>query len=286
VRASTLATAVAPPLTNLRGALLNDVLLPPPGLLGGQPSSPTSMQWLWPVSDADENKIILPAGAGSGQVNLLPKAIGSSTWRDNVAGGLTHIAAPQINELRACLECVTRGRWRMPLYMSASILSYMPDTAWPGGYVANTGSAELRDLAFGCLRADGSPQRGLTGVAVRASSSLTIWADTACQVQVYRCLRPINYGDNMPTWNAYDPAGSHAWATPGGAGSGDAVNIGTVACPANSTGTLTGASLVTALQAMVDGAEQNFLIRRADVANGTVILTFDLIVEFDLVRDP
>lgn len=275
------------PLTTIRAALLNDVLLPPAGVLGGQPSSPTSMQWLWPVADGDENQVIVPAGAGTGQVNLLIKTLGSSTWTDGiVTSARTPIRAPHVNELRACLERVTRGRWRMPLYMSAGMLSTTPDTGWPGGYISNVGPAELRGLAFGCLRFPDAPQPGLGGVSVRASSSLAIYADIACQVQVYRCLQPVDYYNNLPSWNCYDPAGGRAWATPGGTGSGDAVFIGTVACPANGTGTLTGANLATALQAMVDGAEQSFLFRRYDVAAGTVYLEQDIIVEFDLDSPP
>lgn len=286
VRTTPLAAGMAPPVTNLRGALLSDVLLPPPGLLGGAPSSPTSMQWLWPVADADENKVIVPAQAGSGEVNLLTKALGYSTWRDSVTAGRSGIAAPDINELRACLERITRGRWRMPLYMSAGMLSSMPDTGWPGGYIANVGPAELHGVGFACLRSPTAPQLGPSGVSVRPSSSLAITADVACQVQVYRCLRPIDYGDNLPSWNCYDPTGGHAWTTPGGTGSGDAVLIGSVTCPAGGVGTLTGASLAAALQAMTDGAEPNFLFRRNDVAAGTVYLEQDLTVEFDLLSPP
>jgi hypothetical protein len=96
----------------------------------------------------------------------------------------------------------------------------------------------------------------------------------------------FDLGGNMPTWNAYDPAGGRYWATPGGIGSGDSVLIGTVSCPANGTGVLTGANLATALQAMVDGAEQNFLFRRGEEQNGSIVLTHDLVVEFDLVSPP
>ena len=58
------------------------------------------------------------------------------------------------------------------------------------------------------------------------------------------------------------------------------------AMTANVTGQLSNAALTTAVQAMIDGAEQNFLVRRSDTGYETIGISGELIVEFDLDTPP
>jgi len=115
---------------------------------------------------------------------------------------------------------------------------------------------------------------------------MVITTDTDCTVEAYRCKRPIDFVTDPPTWNEYDPSASAGWATPGGTGAADAVLIGSVTLTANAPGSISNTALQSALQAMVDGAEQNFLLRRSDTGVETIAITASLTVEFDLNSPP
>jgi hypothetical protein len=172
------------------------------------------------------------------------------------------------------------------VYLAAGIFSTLPDTPWPGGQVANNGLDELRTLGFSVLRSGDDPELGLTGVTVRGSSALQLVADTDCTVEVHHCLREIDYDQYLPTWNEYDPNQSLAWTQPGGLGAGDSTPIGSVSLTAGVPGELSNTALADALQAMVDGAEQSFLLRRQDTGSETVEVSALLVVEFDLDTPP
>jgi hypothetical protein len=103
---------------------------------------------------------------------------------------------------------------------------------------------------------------------------------------VYHCLRPIDFVNSAPTWNEYDPLGDHGWDSPGGTGGGDAVSLGTVALQADVPGQITGSAVAAGLQAIVDGGEQNFLIRRVDEEWLSVAVSTRLVIEFDLDAPP
>ena len=285
VRQALLDGQSGPTFHDFRLNLSDTILAPPPGPVPGEPPSPTSMQWLWP-SGADEGKIIVAGPVGSGQVSLFEKLNGTAAWTDPVlCAGRSDIRAVHFNELRQAIEWLCRGRWVLPVYFVGGLFSPLPDTPWFGGAIANNGSSELRTVGFSVVRL-GQPAQGLANVTVRATSSLRICADADCQVQVCHCLRDIDFENDLPDWNRYAPVAGGAWSTPGGNGSLDAVAIGSAALAANVWSTIGGQPLAEAVQAMVDGAPPNLLVRRTDTGSRTINVQASLCVEFDLVGPP
>ena len=276
VRASTVATESAPPFDAFRSSLTS-VLNPPTGTLGGSPPTPTDMCWLWPEAGADENTIITPGF-------LFYKLNGTSSWTDpTLAPHQTRIRAVHFNELRQATEWIRRGRWEMPIYFAAGILSLLPNTPWLTTAIANNGSDELRALGYAVVRSVENPPRGPVNVTARSSSKLEITADTDCSVGVYHCLRPVDFVENLPTWNSY---GSGSWSSPGGLGSGDSTYIGSIGLTAYIPGSLSGSALAGALTAMATGAAENFLVRRSDTDTDTIVISGQLTIEFDLNSPP
>jgi len=287
VRQSTLDAASAPPFDNLRCSFDDKILSPPTGTLGGTPPTPGAMDWLWPIAGGDENKIIVSGSPGEGEVALFQKLNGTSDWTDpTITAGATAVRSVHFNELRQVAEWVRRGRWQLPVYFAGGLFSSLPDTPWITDAIANNGTNELRAVGYAIIRTNETPDRGLVNVSVRPSSYFEITADVDCSVEIYRCLRSIDFVSDPPTWNEYDPSASAAWATPGGTGSGDAALIGSLDLAADSPGQLSGSAMASALQAMVDGEEQNFLIRRSDTGPQTVSIEAELVVEFDLESPP
>lgn len=288
VRQSTLDFADPPPFQDFRHALVAGVLVPPTGSMGGQPPSPSSMKWLWPVDDGDEDKILVSglAPPDPGEVGLLDKINGTDHWTDhNLLAGVTGIRAVHLNELRQAVEHVRRGRWEMPIYWTSGLTSVTPDTPWDEGWVSYTSSSELRSVGYAVFRG-GTPLRGLANVTVRPSSYVEVTADIDCTVEVYHCLRPMDHENWPATWNEYNPGTSSAWATPGGTGQGDSVSLGSVALTANTPGQISGTNLVSGFQNIVDGAEQNFLIRRVDMGDDLAAVDARVVIEFDLNTPP
>ena len=287
VRAATVATHTPPPFRNLRDNITGKILSPATGGLGGTPPTPQAMDWLWPVAGADENKVLVASDPGSGQVGLMEKLNGTQDWTDpTLAGGEDFARAAHFDELRQAIEWITRGRWRLPVYLAGGIFSMLPNTPWIGDSIANTGAHELRTVGFVAARTADTPPLGLLGLTVRSATRLDVTADTDCQVEIYRCLREIGFAADPPTWNEYDPSASATWATPGGTGSGDAIYIGALDLTADVTAQLSNAALTSAVQAMIDGAEQNFLIRRSDSGPETVGISAEVSIEFDLDSPP
>jgi len=285
VRESTVSSATSPPFDSLRINITGNIVEPTPGGLGGDPATPAAMDWLWPVDDGDQNKILVAGDAGveEGEVGLLQKLNGTAHWTDpTLTPGQTHIRALHMNELRQAIEWIHRGRWRLPVYLPAGIFSAMPDTPWIGQGVANNGSVELRSLGYAIITPAGTPVRGLVDVAVRSSSKLTITADRDCTIEARHCLRPLLWASDPPTWNEYQPEGNKAWATPGATGEGDSMYIGSVALEADEPGDITGDGLPSALQNMIDGGEDNFLLRRTDTGPSTANISAEVTIEFDL----
>jgi hypothetical protein len=281
VRRTLLSGADNQPFEDFRDNVCRRILKPPIN------QSPTSMQWLWPVANDDENKVIVGTSPGSGEVGLFNELNGAGTWTDpDLLGGQTSIRAVHWNELRQSLEWLVRGRWVLPLYFSGGLFSPLPDTPWFGGAIANNGTSELRTVGFAVLRYGDSPRLGLGGVTVRASSCVELTADTTCSAEVRHCLRPIDYLNDFPSWNRYLPNESLAWGTPGGMGSGDSTLVGSLNLVQNTPVQLSGVAVAAALQAMVDGAEQNIMVRRLDSGSQTVQISGRLVVEFDLVSPP
>jgi len=289
VRHSIVANASAPPFDNFRDALSQKILNATTGGMGGTPPTPASMDWLWPETGTDENKIIVSgaAGVGEGQVGLFQKLNGTNHWTDaTLTAGQTAIRAVHFNELRQAVQWIRRGRWELPIYFAAGIISPLPDTPWIGEAIANNGTHELRSTGFLVIRVADSPARGLVNVTVRSSSYLQITADADCTVAVYHCLRPLGFDADRPTWNEYDPSASAGWAAPGGTGGGDATPIGSIGLTADVPGNLSNVALTAALQTMIDGGEQNLLIRRSDTGSATIAVTGKVIIEFDLDSPP
>jgi hypothetical protein len=250
------------------------------------------MQWLWPVAGADENNIIVTglAGINSGQVGLFGQLNGGANWTDPSLAALGGpVRAIHINELRRAIEWLSRGRWTMPVYFDAGLMSLQPDTPWVGNMIANNGSAQLQCVGQAMMTAT-APAGGLLGLAgiqVRPTSSFVVTADTACTIELYRCLRNVCFAsDGLPTWNQCDPNASLAWSARGGTGAADAILIGSYAVPAGVATAISDTQVQAAIQAIADGAPQNFLIRRSDTGPQTVAIEATLIVEFDLASPP
>ncbi len=271
------------PLIALREQIVS-LLSAPTGSLGGSPATPELMDWLWPVDDGDEDKTVVASPAGAGEVNLFDKLNGASGWTDPSVAGGDSVRAVHCNEPRQAIEWQSRGRWELPIYFSAGIFSMLPDTPWLGEHIANNGSDELRAMGFAMLRDGTSPTLGLTNVSARASSQLEITADTDCQIEIYHCIRPLDFTTNTPTWNQHLPPSS--WASPGGLGSGDTTNIGSMTLSAGVAGTLSTSALQSTLQNMIDGQEQNLLVRRSDTGYETINITGKIRVDFDLDTPP
>lgn len=286
IRASLLAGTLPSPLENLR-AQVADLLSPPLGGMGGEPPSPAGMEWLWPLADEDENAFIVMEEPQAAQVGLLEKIGQDGSWSDpSLGGGVTPIRACHVNQLRRAAEMLRRGRWTLPLFLTSGMFSTVPDEPWDGGYVANNGSAEIRSVGCIFARTDDSPALGLSGVEVRPTSRIELTAQDSCSVELRRILQPMALLSDLPTWNCYRPAQSLTWASPGGAGQNDSAVIGSVALPAGQAGVLSGAAVASALQAMIDGTGQNFLLRRTDTGSASIPVSARAIVEFDLVSPP
>ena len=286
VRAATVATQPPPPFRNLRHQFASDIVQPANGLWGGDPPTPESMQWLWPVADADENKPIVFNQPAAGQVGLMQKLNGGLNWTDTpLAGQQSRVRAVHFNELRQAVEWLSRGRWIVPLYPSSGLFSMLPDTPWLGGALANNGYDELRCVGLVVARTTAQPAQGLTNVTVR-SASLELTADDACTIEIYRCLRSIDFLNDMPTWNQYRPLADLDWAAAGALGSQDAQFLGALELSANQPGALSNQALAQAVQAMLDGAEQNFTLRRNNISSQGVGFQGRLTIEFDLNSPP
>ena len=285
IRQATLAAATAPPFDSFRLNISAGVLSPAAGGLGGSPATPAAMDWLWPVNDGDEGKVLVAgdAGIGEGEIGLFQRLNGTTHWTDpTLTGGGDYVRAVHMNELRQAIEWISRGRWRLPIYFSAGIFSAMPDTPWLDQAVANNGSVDLRSLGYAVITPAGTPVTGLLDVEIRAGSTLTITADRNCTIEARHCLRPLLWQSSPPTWNKYVPSANQAWATPGATGAGDSVLIGSVALTANEAGSISGSPLTSALQAIVDGAEPAFLLRRSDTGPLTVNVSGEVTIELDL----
>ena len=289
VNQSTINGGGSPPVQGFRDALAQEILEPAPGGLGGTPPTPASMEWLWPVADENENKVIVndAGGVGEGQIGLFQQLNGTTSWTDPVVtGGETRIRSVHFNEFRQVVEYLRRGRWELPIYFAAGIFSILPDTPWITEAIANNGTDELRSLGFAVICTDESPARGLANVTVRSDSRLELTVDTDCDVEVFRCLRGLEFVEDPPTWNEFAPGESLAWQTPGATGPQDAVLIGSIQLSADTPGSISNAALTEALQAMIGGSEQNFLVRRSDTGAATVSVTGRLVIEFDLDSPP
>jgi hypothetical protein len=238
------------------------------------------MQWLWPVPGELENApLVSPNPPAAGQVSLLEQLGG---WRDEDLSAGTPIRADHFNQLRQALEWITRGRWSLPIYFTAGLLSLLPDTPWLGGYIANNGTDELRNAGFMLARTEEPRPRGLVGVTVREATRIELTADADCTVEIYSCVRGVDFVNDAPTWNCYAPAASASWSAPGGTGGGDGTLLGQVALLADEPGSITGPAVTAAVQAMLDGDSQNFLIRRVDSGYQTIAIDATAVVEFDI----
>ncbi len=282
-----IATGSAPPFDAMRGAVTSELLNAATGVLGGSPPTPAAMDWLCPMPGANEGKRLVTGLAGAGEVSLFALLNGGGDWTDpTLTSGDSPIRAMHVNELRETVTLLSRGRWRLPVYLSAGLISNLPDTPWIGGAVGNTGSASLHTVGFAVPVTDDPAPRGLVNVTARSSSAIRLTVDVDCSVAVYRCHRAIDFTGDPPTWNRYDPSAPAQWALAGGTGAADATLVGTLALTAYTPGELTGSAVADAAQGVIDGAEPNWLIRRTDTGPETVGVSAELVVEFDLDSPP
>ena len=252
---------------SFRYNIVNTILHPTPGALGGSPASPLSMKYLWP---GDTTKQLVSGTAGAGEISLFDELTGTGTWTDpTLSAGGTFMRAVHHNELRQALEWIHLGKWVMPIYIPWGIFSLMPNNPWGGGAVANNGTDEVRVAGWANMSIGSS---GLINVSALSSSKIVVTADTACSVTAYACN--IDFG-TYPTWNS-------PWSSPGGLG--DCTLIGGTAVSPGSPGTIGVAA--SALQPMIDGGEQKFLFRRSDSGPETISITATLHVDFDLDTPP
>ena len=84
VERSPISTDSYPPFDCFRTNLTSKILSAPTGSLGGVPASPSALDWLWAVSDSDENKIIVSGTVQnpSEEVSLFKKLNGTRNWTD------------------------------------------------------------------------------------------------------------------------------------------------------------------------------------------------------------
>ena len=258
------------------------------------PPSPESIAWLWPDPDADENKTIARwlASPSPTEVGLFNRLNGLSTWTDpspNPGGFPGWAKAVHLNELRRVVALLRRGRWELPIQWVAGLFSAIPGTPWTGHHIANDGANELRSVGgvrFAPDLYDGLPY-GLRDVTARAASiSLTFNDD--CHVELRQVTRPVLFGSDMPSWDYYRSASQQAWASPGGAGAGDSVPLGTFQASKNVPVTLNDPGLLPMTQAMLDDATPPyFLLRQLDVGTSTVGISDSTItVDFELNSPP
>jgi hypothetical protein len=258
------------------------LLSPAGGCLGGDPPTPTSMRWLWPEADADENKPLTAASPPpSGEVNFFAKMNGGTGWTDSLSG-VTFVRAVHTNELRWACEKLSRGRWEVPIYWPNGIFSAVPDSPWTTDAIGNNGTHELRSIGAAVIITDPPTPLGPADVTVRTSSKFCITADVNCTVEIYRCKRPIDFYNDLPTWNTFAPSVPSAWETPGCGSAADRAFVGSLSLTAGVEGTLTGSAVAGAIQAMIDGEPQNFMVRRSDTDWATITITGRLVADFDL----
>lgn len=189
-----------------------------------------------------------------------------------------------VNELREATELLRRGRWEMPIYWPAGIFSILPDTPWIGGVLANNGTHEVRSIGHAYLRRWEDPLSGLGNVRVLASSRVNLRSQRACGVAVYQLDKTISWTEQPPTWSHNPP---DDWDSPGGLGGG-ATYMGSAGLALDVPSgqfiaSISGGSVAAGLQAIVDGARQNFIARRTDTSDPiTAELWGSLEIEFEL----
>lgn len=265
-------------LRNLRQIIEQRIVNVPAGTIKQSPMIPESMKWLWPVADTDENKVIVTSSPGPGEVNLFQKLNGTAAWTDpSLADGMP-VRAVHVNELRQCLEWLCRARYVLPIEFGYGLFSIFPDTTWVGYGVANDGADELRSAGVAQLRSIANESLGLSNVTVR-SGSVTVTTEADRALEFYRLNAAIDYDspERMPCWN-------WPWSTPGALG--DATLISTISTTAGTPAVISGAAMISALQAMVDGAPMNFLMRQADSDYAQTQFSADLTLDFDLNTPP
>lgn len=277
-----------PPYSNFQYALESLITAPAVGKYAGNPPSPTSMTWLWPYADADENKVIVNGfqGVGSGQVSLFNKLNGSSDWTDGIlSSGVTRIKAVHLNEYRHALEILSRGRWVLPVYCSGGIFSAVPDESWASNMLYNYQGDELRCVAFVDFNGMGSPALGPTNITVRSSSKLSITASGNCSVSIYQCHQAIDFLHAPPSWDYVNTLTNTPW--PGGSGAiGDSTLVGSISCTANVAANFTGSGAAQLFQLMANGGANNILLRRTDTNSEPVTITVSATIDFDLNSPP
>lgn len=286
VRLATVKSSVA--ADNFRDSLASCILSPPTGSLGGEPSTPGLMTWLWPENDADENKRIVAGTPGAGEVSLFAGFNATAGWTDaSPSAGGTVVRAVHFNELRQAAERLRRGRWMMPLYTVSCITSILPDTPWISSVIGNNGEDQTHCLGFSRIRDTVSVEEaslGVTNATVRPGSRIELYVSADCTVDVYRVRQFMDFGNDPPSWNQARPVAGVGWSSPGALG--DCTLMGSISLSANAWGSLGGSGVAGALQAMVDGEEQSFLFARADTDDDAVYLQARLVIEFDLNAPP
>jgi len=265
------------------------------GYLPG-PANPISLNWLWPEADGDENKIIRSwqSSPSPTEVGLFNRLNGTTTWTDPTLMPGQFGKAVHVNELRRVVAMLRRGRWTLPIYWRAGMLSDLPDLTWIPDTLGNDGVDELRSVGGVRFHVDRvSGRHGLHGVRALSASltfTLSFTGSATCEVELRHVLRPVTFLDNDgPSWTYYRRASKLPWAQPGGAGVGDSVAIGgAITVSAGVPVVVNDASLLPAVQAMLDEtAPSFFMLRQLDVGKSMVAISNATItVDFELASPP
>lgn len=244
------------------------------GMSGVTPSAEWAYNWLWPVADSDENKII--GYQDDGQfVNIFARLNDGTGLTDSGAGVGSYIRAAHVNEMRQMIEWLRRGRMLSKIHLPIGIVSMYPDEPWVGGLLGNTGDDELLTIGYANLCDAADPAHGLANVNCLASSRITITAEYNCTVEAYHYTRPIDMSQYDHTWNSL------------GGGLCDAVLLGSATLQAGVAGNVSGQAVSNALNAIASGGgPAYFLLRRSDPSYETMYVQATVTAEFDLNSPP
>ena len=207
-----------------------------------------NMRWVWPLADADENKLLVAnSSSDPAEVGLLEK-IGSPSneWiRDPAAPDPIH--AEDINELRLALERVCRVKTIECAHNTASISTNPTNMSFPDLMVSNNASEEVRAIGQLVMRSGTPPQGMGPSVTVLDNSTLEVFSDEACTLDIYHVATELDYDGSYPTWD--DATDSLSWT--GGLGLG-ATLLTQIGCTANDWTEINFTGLVALLQSSAD----------------------------------
>jgi hypothetical protein len=121
----------------------------------------------------------------------------------------------------------------------------------------------------------------------RMSTATAPVNNASASIGLYCCTKPVDFDQHSPSWNSWYADPDSGWTTPGGLG--DCQLIGSLTVPHSHQQRpvfhrLNAGS--AAFQAMVDGAPNVILARRADTGPQAVLVQVGCGIEFGLNGPP